>query len=132
MLASLDEPPAAVSALGGPDAPLRTILETLPDVISVPELLDGVDGPATLFIQSLTKETLDDWHNSGQLFRNHVRTVRLMHRTLGGQGITADEKAVLLDVYADAAGFRPRTELSAAELADRARPLLAARIEGEW
>jgi hypothetical protein len=131
MLAGLDEPPAAVAALGGPDAILHSILDTLPDAIAVPELLDGADGPATRFVQSLTQETVEDWHDAGRLFRDQVRTVDLLHRALRGQGVTADEKAALLDFYADAAGFRPQVPLSAADIAERAQPLLAARIEGE-
>ena len=131
MLAGLDEPPAALMALGGPDAVLHSLLDTLPDAIAVPELLDGPDGPATRFVQSLTEETVEDWHDAGRLFSDHVRTVGLLHRALGGQGVTADQKAALLDLYADAAGFRPQVQLSAADIAERARPLLAGRIEGE-
>jgi hypothetical protein len=65
------------------------------------------------------------------LFRDHIRNVGLVHRALSGQGVTADQKAALLDLYVDAAGFRPQVDLSAAEVAERLRPLLAARIEGE-
>lgn len=131
MLAGLDEPIAAIAALGGPDALLRSILDTLPEAIAVPELLDGADGPATHFMESLTEETIEDWHEAGRLFRDQIRTVHLLHRALGANGVTLEQKADLLDVHADAAGFRPRVQLSAADIAERTRPLLAARIEGE-
>ena len=131
MLAGLDEPPAAIAALGGPDAILRSILDTMPDAIAVPELLDGPDGPATQFVQSLAQESVQDWHDAGRFFRDQIQTVGLLQRALAGEGLSAGQKANLLDLYADAAGFRPQVPLSAAEIAERMRPLLVARIEGE-
>jgi hypothetical protein len=131
MLAGLDEPIAVIAALGGPDALLRSILDTLPEAIAVPELLDGAEGPATHLMESLTQETIQDWHEAGRLFRDQIRAVRLLHRALGVDGVTPEQKVDLLDVYADAAGFRPQVQLSAADIAERARPLLAAHIEGE-
>ena len=131
VFAGLDEVPVQMAALGGPDAVLRSLLSNLPDAVAIPELLDGPDSEATEFVQSLTRETIDDWHDSGRLFRDHVHTVRLLHRALGGQGLTPAEKAALLDSYAATSGFRPQVPLSAAEIAERARPLLAAAFEGE-
>jgi hypothetical protein len=131
MLAGLDEPLPAVAALGGPDGLLRTIVDTLPETVAVPDLLDGPDGPATHFVQTLTHETIEDWHQAGQLLRDQVRDVRLLHHALGDRGITPSQKAELLNLYSDTAGFRPQVQLSAADIAERARPLLAARIEQE-
>jgi hypothetical protein len=131
MLAGLDEPLPAIAALGGPDGLLRTIVDTLPESVAVPELLDGPNGPATRFVQSLTQETIDDWHEAGRLFRDRIRDIGVLHKALGTDGVTPQQKADLLDLYADESGFRPQVQLSAAELAQRARPLLAARIEGQ-
>ncbi len=57
--------------------------------------------------------------------------MRLVRNALGSRGLTPPEKAELLGLYADAAGFRPRVPLSAAEIAERLRPLVAAQIEAE-
>jgi hypothetical protein len=131
MLAGLDDAPAAIAALGGPDALLRSVVDTVPDAAYVPKLLDGPDGPATKFVRSLTQETVKDWYDAGRFFHDQVQTVRLVHPALGRQGVTPGEKAAQLEIYANVAGFRPQIQLSAADIADRARPHLAARIETE-
>jgi hypothetical protein len=129
MFAGLDEPLPAVAALGGPDRLLQTIIDTLPEAVAVPELLDGPDGPGTDFIRSLTEETIENWRDAARLFRDQIRATRLVHSALGPHGLTPDQKADLFDLYSEAAGFRPQVQLSAAELAARLQPLLVARVE---
>jgi hypothetical protein len=131
VIGGLDEVPELVAAVGGPDALFRTLAGALPEAYLVPALLDGPDGAATALLRSMSDETAADWREAAGHVAGITRSVGLVRRALGGPGASAAEKRVLAALHADLAGYRSPLPLSAAELAERVQPLLAASIAAE-
>ena len=59
LLGGLEDVPADLAELGGVDALVRSLVVNLPEAYAIPELLDGLDGPATTYLRSLATETVD-------------------------------------------------------------------------
>jgi hypothetical protein len=131
VIGGLEDVPESLAVFGGPDALLRLLATNAPEAMSAPELLDGPDGPVTAYMRSLATETVDDWRAAARDIGTRVRALDLIRRALRPQGITRADKRELADLYADLAAYRSPLSLSAAEIADRVRPLLASSIEVE-
>jgi hypothetical protein len=129
--AGLEEVPDALAAIGGPDDLVRQFMTTLPEAYAIPELLDGPHGQATTRAEELATETVSDWHAAARDIGAHVRGLDLIRGALRSDGLTTADKRDLADLYADLAAYRSPLAPSAAELAERTRPLLATRIESE-
>jgi hypothetical protein len=131
VFAGLEEVPDALAAIGGPDDFVRQFMTNLPEAYAIPELLDGPHGPASTRAEELVTETVSDWHAAARDIGAHVRGLDLIRGALRSDGLTAAEKRDLAGLYADLAAYRSPLDPSAAEIAERTRPLLARRIESE-
>src|SRR5262249_42289773 len=119
------------AAVGGPEGLARQLASTAPELFTVPPLRDAVDEAVSRYLESLSTETVDDWRAASRGLAIRVRTLDLLRAALSPGGITSSDKQQLATLYGDLADYRPRLDLSAADTADRPRPLLAAAIEAE-
>lgn len=117
--------------MGDTDSLLRQMMVNAPEVFDVPELLDGPDGRVTAYIRALTIETVDDWREAARVVGTRVRALDLIGAALRADGISDADKRDLVSLYADLARYRSPLDLSAAEIADRVRPILTSNIEAE-
>ena len=131
VIGGLEDVPESLAVIGGPDALLRLLATNAPEAMSAPELLDGPDGPVTAYMRSLTTETVEDWRDAAGVIGARVRDLDLMAQALQPEGISGADKRELADRYAALAGYRSPLDLSAAEIAGRFRPIVAASIEAE-
>ncbi len=131
VVGGLEESPDLLSAVGGAGAFMQQLTTTLPEAYAIPELLDGPDGPATAFMRSRTIETVQDWRNAVRDMGALVLGLDRLRGALASGGITRAERAQLTSLYRQLADYRAPTTLTAAEIADRVRPLLMSHIESE-
>jgi hypothetical protein len=131
IIGGLEPEPQPLAAVGGSDALMRQLTVAFPESFAIDALLDGPGGPATTFALGLATETLDDWRTAARDVGARVRALDLTRRALGIDGISSVEKNELTQIYAALAEYQSPTNLSAAEIAERLRPLLARSIEAE-
>lgn len=123
--------PNVLAGMGGVDGFIQTMVANLPEAFTLPELLDGPDGPATTYMRSLASETLEDWRDTARTLRTQLRTLDLAAAALGRDGVSPIAKRELATTYASLASYQTPLNLAAAELAERLRPLMARRLESE-
>jgi hypothetical protein len=131
MIAGLEPVPDSLAAIGSVDAMLRLFTANLPEAYSIPELLDGPDGPVIEYMRSRATETVDDWRAAASALGTRVRALDLIRSALAPDGLSSADKRELASVYTGLAGYRSPLDLSAAEIADRLQPLLARSLESE-
>jgi hypothetical protein len=130
VIGGLEETPASLAAVGGADGLIRQLTSTAPELFAIPNLFGAQDADVVAFLDALATETVDDWRTAAAEHRDLVRSIDLIRSAIGPDGIVAADKQDLADLHADLAGYRSSMDLAAAEIAERTRPLLAARLEG--
>jgi hypothetical protein len=131
LAAGLEPVPEVLSAIGGPDDFIRQLTANVPEAYAFPELLDGPDGRATAFMRTITIETVDDWRTAARDMGALVLALDHLRGALATAGMTRAEKTQLAHLYTRLAEYRAPASLTAAEIADRVRPLLKSHIESE-
>ena len=125
----LEETPPSLAAVGGVDGLIRQLTSTTPELFAISKLFAAHDEDVAAFLDALTAETVDDWRTAATDHRELVRSIDLIGSALGPDGVAAADRRLLADLHADLAGYRSSLPLAAAEIAERTRPLLAARLE---
>ncbi|MES2210097.1 MAG: hypothetical protein V4515_07920 [Chloroflexota bacterium] len=120
----------SVADLGGPAEMFRSLLANLPEALGHPELAGEKSAAAAAMFDALATESVTDWRVIANQVDGWVVAADLV-RLAQSEGLTPREKARLCDVYEGLTAPKLGVALSSAELAERAKPLLQARLEGE-
>lgn len=129
LMAGLDEAPLALQSAGGMVPAIREVLSSYPDLFARPELAPEGSRAGAALMQEIATETIDEWRAAAAEVGVLETAVQLLHRTERG-GLSTEDKTRLLEALHAAGAFDGSPRLSAAEVADRARPVLRARLEG--
>lgn len=129
VMAGLDEAPPALQSAGGMVPALREVLSSYPDLFARPELAPEGSRAGAELMQEIATETIDEWRAAAAEVGVLVTAVQLLRRTERG-GLSTKDKARLLEASHAAEALDGSPGLSAVEVADRARPVLRARLEG--
>lgn len=129
VMAGRDEAPPALQSAGGMLPALREVVSSYPDLFARPELAPEGSRAGAALMQEIATETIDEWRAAAAEVGVLETAVQLLHRTERG-GLSTEDKTRLLEALHAAEAFDGSPRLSAAEVADRARPVLRARLEG--
>lgn len=130
ILGGLEETPTALTELGGTVGAAMTFLTTTPEAFAHPELGVEESRRGSEVMVQLVAESVEEWQAAAREFALSGETVDLVIRALQF-GLSDPEKARLRKLCLELAdGYTP-ANLAAAELAERAMPLLRVRLEAE-
>lgn len=130
ILGGLEETPAALTELGGTVGAAMTFFTTTPEAFAHPELGVEESRQGSELMVQLASESVEEWKATAREFALSGEAVDLVVRALQF-GLTDAEKARLRKLCLELTdGYTP-ANLTAAELAERAKPLLRTRLEAE-
>jgi hypothetical protein len=129
VMAGLDEAPPALQSAGGIASAIRMVSSAYPELFGRPELASEGSRLGAELMQDIATETIDEWRAAGAEIEVLVTAVDLLKRAETG-GLRANDKRRLLRALHGAGAADGFPRMSAAEVADRARPVLRARLEG--
>jgi hypothetical protein len=129
VMAGLDDAPPALLSVGGMVPALREVMSSYPDLFARPELAPEGSRAGAELMQDIATETIDEWRAAAVEVGVLVAAVQLLRRAERG-GLGTGDKNRLLEAVRAAEALDGSPRISAAEFADRARPVLRARLEG--
>ncbi len=128
IVGGIDDEPEASAALGGSAEAMRTLLVNMPEAFAHPELADDRSIEGATKMANLAAESVDDWRAASDAMAAWIEAARLVRRALA-KGLTEAGKDRLASEYKSLTGSEPARSLTAADLAERAKPLLVANVE---
>jgi hypothetical protein len=131
IFAGLDDLPPAIAGAGGPDAMLRSVTTHVPDAFVFPEASHLDPEALANRVQEYSTERADDWRVEAAKLARTCRGLDLILSALGTKGLPQPERDELFEIYAELLKRRPDVRLTSAEVAERAAPLLAQRLQAD-
>ena len=130
MYAGMEEAPAVWDELGGTVGATMTLFTSIPEAFAHPELGVEESRAGSELMIKLAAESIEEWRSTAAGFARAAEAVDLVLRAQQ-VGLSHDEKTRLRKLCLELTdGYSP-PDLTAAELAERAAPMLRAQLEAD-
>jgi hypothetical protein len=130
ILGGMEEAPAAWTELGGTVGATMTLLTSTPEAFAHPELGVEESRHGSELMAELASESVEEWRAAASELARAGEAVDLVLRARSSS-LSHEEKARLRKLCLELTDGHTPANLTAAELADRAGPLIRTRLEAD-